>query len=39
MIELFNQLNDEEKMALVEEGTRLLDFIDSRGSSREILFV
>lgn len=39
MMEPFHQLNNEEKNTLIDEGTQLLDFIDKKESSREILFV
>ncbi|MFF2447901.1 winged helix DNA-binding domain-containing protein [Neobacillus sp. NPDC058068] len=39
IIELFKKLPDEEHNALMEEATRLLDFIEGKESSREILFV
>jgi hypothetical protein len=39
IIDLFKKLPDEEHNALMEEGTRLLDFIAGKESSREILIV
>jgi hypothetical protein len=39
IIELFKKLPDEEHNVLMEEGTRLLDFIAGKESPREILFV
>ncbi len=39
IIELFKKLADEEHNALMDEATRLLDFIEGKESSREILFV
>lgn len=38
-IELFKKIHEEEHKALMEEATRLLDFIVDNESSREILFV